>query len=690
MADIYKIGVSIGMKDNASAVVSALASKFLGLNVAVKDVEGNLNKLRLAAVGVFAVWGGTKALEGLNALAKAGSKLQDQQTAMAKAGMTHLEIIQETKRAYQSMSEVRGPDVTDRIKSILELRSIIGAGKNGHDYGEINAVLPSFLKVRSLYGDEGSKEIFRAVEQQGGARFNEDGSIAQHGALFKKADGVFDDARFSRYVDAAVKVLQASVGTITPRDLKNVMSMASVTARGMDPEAFWGMMMTPMIEMGGFRAGTAATAMSRAFYGGIMPQRNAEELERLGVIGGVHVLTEAERKALHLPEHLSKQDRRDLAAQGYRFGQDGRVILSRGALAGSDVLNDPSKGIFPWLRDFVSPRLHSDYEKNVASHPGNTETFDAYVRDEIYKALPTETARRFGALIVQQLTSVARDQNLMKQAAGVDAAYDANQGNYQQQLDNLKKSWASFMQTIGLPAAQDGAHILKALGEGIDSLTRQAEKHPDAAKNLIRFAAGVSAVTAVSGAAAVAGMALGPLAKGIGLLAVGARGLGGAIAGIEAAGVIGTMSALGVGLTAVGAALLVLYGAVKFWQAGSSLGADGSKVTWKDHADPFQMFHHHASAADEKNKRDGYRSYFDNIIDNMPVGNARPSGGISSGNAHQTHVTITPAPVVLDGKRIGEVNFTAQYRSAMQQLRSTSSGADGLAMPQYPGAALAH
>lgn len=648
MADIYKIGVSIGMKDNASAVVSALASKFLGLNVAVKDVQGNLNKLRLAAVGVFAVWGGAKALEGLNALAEAGSKLQDQQTAMLKAGMTNLEMLQETKRAYQSIAEVRGPDISDRVKAILELRSIVGAGKSGHDYTEINSVLPSFLKVRAIYGDEGSKEIFRAVEQQGGARY--------------KADGSFDEGRFDRYLDAAVKMLQASQGTIIPRDLKNIMSMASVTARGMDPEAFWGMMMTPVIEMGGYRAGTAATAMSRAFYGGIMPQRNAEELRRLGIIGGVHTLTEAERRALHIPDHLSHEDRRNLASQGYRFGKDGRVILSRGALVGADVLNDPSKGIFPWLRDFIAPRFRKDYEKNIASRPGNTETFDAYVRDEIYKALPTETARRFGALIVQQLTSVARDQTLMKQAPGTDEAYALAQQNYSTQLDNLKHSWDSLMQTLGLPAAKDGASILKSLGEGIDYLTRQAEKHPDAARNLIRLAAGVSAITAVSGAAAIAGMALGPLAKGIGLFT-------NVMAGSQVAGAASSMSKIGaaaIGFSRMMAAAAAGYAA---HEALNYLDPDDKVGAWIDK---------HVPGA----------AWFDDKMSYVGAGRSyAEQQRVQDRIDGKVEVHITPAPVMLDGKQIGQAMFNVQYRQAQQELRSASSRADGLASPQWPNAA---
>lgn len=44
MADVYRIGVAIGMTDNATQVLQTLASKVLGLNMAAKDLERGLNR----------------------------------------------------------------------------------------------------------------------------------------------------------------------------------------------------------------------------------------------------------------------------------------------------------------------------------------------------------------------------------------------------------------------------------------------------------------------------------------------------------------------------------------------------------------------------------------------------------------------------------------------------------------------
>ncbi|OUJ16497.1 hypothetical protein [Acetobacter sp. DsW_063] len=651
MADIYKIGVTIAMKDNASAVLQTLGKHVLGLNMSVDQLQGKFNRLHVAAAGFMGVLVGGAMVRGLDNLSKAGAELQKQQTAMKIAGMSHVEIMNETARAYKSMSEVRGPDIADRLHALLELRSIIGAGKSGHDYGEINATLPAFLKTRALYGDEGSKDIFRVVEQMGGARFS--------------ADGSFDDARFNKYLDATVKTLQASVGTIKPSDLKNAMQMASVTARGMDPDAFWNMMMTPIIEMGGYRAGTAVTAMSRAFYGGVMPQRNAEEMSRLGIIHGIHQISQSEMDALHLPDHLSRDDRKRLSSQGYRFGADGRVIMSRGSLAGDAVLNDPSQGIFPWIRDYVAPNLRSDYQKNIASRPGNTESFDAYVRDEIYKLLPTETARRFGALIVQQITSIERDQTLRTQSKGI-SAYDDSQQNYETQLKNLQASWKSFTQTIGLPAAQDAAHILREIGGGLDKLTQAASAHPDAAKNFIRVAEAGAVLFTVGGTLSIAAVALGPFAKGIRLFAR-------VMTSEAVASSVPAMATFGTSALALSKRLLL---------ASAKLGVVGVVSDQVVRAvDPGD----HAGAWVDRHIPGA--SWLDNQASRIGLGRSYDEQRRVEEQIHPTRPQPIQVNLNVDGKKIADVLFDVEYGRAMSDLRAQGSYADGVGNPRMPGMA---
>ncbi|MCQ8279861.1 hypothetical protein NFI95_15560 [Acetobacteraceae bacterium KSS8] len=684
MADVYRIGVAIGMTDNASQVLQALGRNLLGLNLKIKDIEGGLNRIKIAALGLGGVFAGRAIIEGWSNAAEAGAKLQAAQIAMTNAGMTHLEVVQETARAYQSMSEVKGPDIVERINALRELRGIVGAGPGGHDYREINALLPNYLKVRELVGDKGANDLFRTVEQQGGARF--------------KADGSFDQARFEKYVDAALRTIQAGGGNITPRDLLNVMQMASTTARGMDPDAFWNTMMTPILEMGGHRAGTAGTALSRALFGGIMPERNARELDRLGLYnpGAVRVLP-----------HITKEERAELIKQGYTIGRGGVVTVGAGALRGEKELNDPTQGIFPWIKDVFLPRLKADYEKNVASKPGNTETFDAYLRDEMYKALPTETARRFVALLTAQTQSAQRDQTMRGQAPGL-TAYDTAQQGFDKQVENIKRAWSSLMETLGLPAAQDGARILKAIAGGLDAVTQWAARNPNAAQYLERFAFGIGAVIAVSGTAAIAGAALGPLAAGIKLLAgsllpfgaggaakMAAEGAAGEIATLTAEGGPGSIALL---VTRLGVLGLAIGGAILALKAVDSIGPDNPHPNINAHGQGYSG--RSPADAGAPPPHDSGWGVFNGLGSRIQQGwsesqkhpthgNARGIGSAINPTAYESGsdmVHLQPITIInqIDGNQIGRHVDTYQTRRA---ARPSSSGSlvDPVEVPLRPG-----
>ncbi|RUT26946.1 hypothetical protein C0V97_03805 [Asaia sp. W19] len=709
MADVYRIGVAIGMTDNATQVLQTLASKVLGLNMAAKDLERGLNRAKLAAVGLVGVLGGSAILHGVNSMAEAGAKLQRAQTAMLQAGMTQKQIAQETAVAYNSMNQVRGPDIVDRVNAIRELRGIVGTGPNGNDYREVNAVLPNYLRVRSLYGEHGSQEIFRTIEMQGGARYDDKGN--------------FDEARFAQYLDASLRTLQASGGNLKPQDLLNVMQMGAVTARGMTPDAFWNMMMTPAMEMRGYRAGTAVTAMSRVFYGGIMPDHNARELERLGILSG---------GSIKKMGYLTPEQRADLKAHGYHVGRGGVVTVRRDGVKGADELNDPNRGFFPWIRDVLAPAIRHDYDTNIATRPGNTETYDAFVRREILEALPTETARRFSALMVQQITSVERDATLRQQATGI-GAYDLAQQNYTQQLENMRHSWASLMETLGLPAAQDGAHLLQSISHGLDTLTQAAAKSPEATRMIIRLAAAIGAVAVVGGTIAVGVASLGMVATGLGAL------------GAVAAG--GSLIAAAAGITAVSTALVGLVGIAMLWKNQDQLKADHA-AQLKAHPEmqapkyfdapyelsdfnPFKWMQHHRArrplwreadpeyhaqfGRDELNRQLGIDGYTPTkpgprqvsnenvpIIDRLNAarvfpenaGSTRRSDRTSNGATHsgygteqrtQSQTLHLTVPLTLDKRELGRAMLQINLDDARRANRAQSGAFDGLANAQVPG-----
>jgi len=451
--------------------------------------------------------------------------------------------------------------------------------------------------------------------------------------------------------------------------------------------------------------------MSRAFYGGIMPDRNARELERLGIFTGGSIQ--------HMG-HLTTEQRADLTAHGYHVGRGGVVTVRRDGVAGAEELNDPNRGFFPWIRDVLSPRLRHDYETRIANRPGNLESYDAYVRNELYSALPTETARRFGALIVQQLTSVQRDTTLREQASGLPA-YEQAQQNYTQQLDNMRHSWASLMETLGLPAAKDAASIMQGISRGLDSLTRAAAAHPEAAQWMLRVGAGLGVLLALGGTAAIAGVALGTMAGGIrtigGVASLGVRSLGLLSSGLSKIGLIaegGSLIAAATGLTALAVAIGGIILAVNLWNRQDQIKVDhaaqlkahpemqtpiygDAPLNWSD-LNPRTWMQHYRNrkpiwehghwVIDPSASKQPLFSPQDRpltLYRPTASGPRKGSQAVPPSQVAQSQTLHLTVPLTLDKRELGRAILQINLDDARRSNRAQSGAFDALANAQVPG-----
>ena len=226
--------------------------------------------------------------------------------------------------------------------------------------------------------------------------------------------------------------------------------------------------------------------------------------------------------------------------------------------------------------------------------------------------------------------------NINRQAAAV-ARQDAQAGNAALlnspagAVKLLDASIARFSVTLGKFEAGPGVHILDQITDGLDRATKYLNAHPDSMK---KFAGEVGSLVSTMVWAAT------------GIAKIGSiipdwmrHALVNSAAGAATASVIpGVGTATGATVAGVGTLLKEL------WDYARSNG-------------------------DIKTRDD----------------RTQPAGA--------THVTVT-VPMHIDGKHITtaiapHIDLMNANRTR-QALRSTSSGADGLAMPQYPGAALAH
>lgn len=199
-------------------------------------------------------------------------------------------------------------------------------------------------------------------------------------------------------------------------------------------------------------------------------------------------------------------------------GQSGYSQIDPGAIAGSGIMSaDPQA----WANQFLIPAL-----KKIVGPNGSLQ--------DMLKVLAqsglANTTVRFMSELVGSSVQNAKDVVNIQQAAGADQ-YGATMQGLAGATQNFTSAIDSLWDVLGLPAAQMAVTILNDLSGSIRSFTGWLDAHPEYASAIDKTLIGL----------------------GVGLTVLGGAAVTAAIAGMLFSG--GTLAALGVAVTGVGAVL---------------------------------------------------------------------------------------------------------------------------------------
>lgn len=625
MADLYKIGVTIAMKDNATAVLQALSKHVVGLNMSVNQLQGGFDRAKLAALGFTGVIGGTAMLAGMAKLAEAGKEFAHQQSLMYQAGLSQVEVAQATGIAWQTASNVIGSSAEKNIALVADLRNQLGSMK------EAIAVMPQMAQMgvvlSNLTGRDQERSAFTAVRY-----------LDQRGALVDPNTHEISASHLTQQARLLEGIAIGSRGRVGPEQLLAFQQYARTAGAALSDTGLTNL--APVIAASGSAStvGTQLASLQQQLAGGIMTQAGATWLENLGLMDAnkVHV------------------------------GRGGHLTIDRGALAGGDEMRaDPVS----WVRDYLSKALQKSGFATTDSQMG--ELLRSHLRGTVIGLLSE---------ILRNQPAFDRDAQNIRRAVDVDQYKVANATDPTTKLNAFETAWHNLLTALGAPIVNDATGMLSKLTSGITRLTDWASKHPKAVENIELLATGTAAFVALAGGMALTAAALGPLVSGV-------AALGSVMAGASVAAAIPAMGAFAAGAGALAASLAaaggILYGTHKLagWAKSEDhkLGYDdGSPITWKDKLDPFQWFHTHVGSPDSASPArvgDPFMTAWSSRVALAPQPQSQPQ-----------QVVIRPAPVMLDGKKIADVLFNAEYGRAMQDLRASGASAD-LGTQWMPGMA---
>jgi hypothetical protein len=491
--EAYKIAVHLAMTSNAPSFLSALSSQLLGVNAKAKDLEGSLNRVKVALAGGFMMAGGVGLLKLFSDLADKGSEIVHQLELMKGVGMKAGEIQGARSFGFQVSKAVPNVSVAEALRHLTELRYAFGDLETAKKYAipleRSNAILES---VKPGSSDQ-VWEMVKALEQKG---------------LTLKPD------EFMSYVNTMTKVVQASLGKVDPQAFFQAFKYGRTAMLGWDEE-FVGQYLPRLIQSmsggGGSGSGTGGpgNALMSAFakvVQGQMPKKAAQEFDRLGLTTSF------------------KDIKGSSAAQA--------------DIVGASLF---AKNPYAWVQTVLMPAM--------AKH-GITDQND--VIQEISRLFPVRTASQvIGEMALQgkfregEHSPFEKDAALQRGALGLNAAY----GEYSKNdpvlvAKQYAAQWNSMMQAMGEAMTPMKMEMMKNLTSVFQAIASFSNSHPEAMKIIADGLVILGAALVGAGAAAIiAALAAGGWFVG-GIIALGAAlgALFAVLAGVDWKAIIGSVT----------------------------------------------------------------------------------------------------------------------------------------------------
>jgi hypothetical protein len=468
MTEAYKIGINIAMSTNHVQVLQALTAGLLGVNTKVDQLTGSFSKLKLAIAGAFGVWAGDKMLSGIKDIVEATKDLSHELVQIQKLGMSAAQTGEINRRAIQVTRDVRG--ITQ--EQALEI----------------------YANAYSPFGKDAALQLMEPLAKFAVATGNTTGNFDVNGSdmmkMVRSADmlGQFTDPkthqldvdRFQHFLSLAAKVTAATHNMVSPNSWLQMAQQGGPSLMHLSDEGLITMGITSQY-MGGGRAGTAMMSLYQQMAGGTMYTRNAEEMQRLGLI---------------------------TAGEWHKDG--GHVVLTPGASRRltSQIGDDP----LSWVQNTVIPAMESRGIKDPEEQ-----------MNELFRLLTRQTTQRASADWIRNMQQMLSERERIKGGMDLDGSLGvANSQDVEQSLHNLSTAWQNLLYAIAGPNSEAEVAVINKMTDALRSLTEVFRSmNPDTLKHLAEgFALLGASLIAAGGVAIVA--ALGPagwLVLGIGALA---------------------------------------------------------------------------------------------------------------------------------------------------------------------------
>lgn len=371
--------------------------------------------------------------------------------------------------AYNEANKVReqvpGSSLSGNLGLIADLKSVFASPADAMKY------MPEILKQAIVAQNNGY-----------GVSYDQAFSAARAGelsaALNNTATGQLDPVKFVKFMNAIANVSLLTSGRVGPHDYVAMAQNAGPAVMAqLSNQALFQDLPALILGLGGSRAGTALNALATQFKGGKMSQYAARAMHDIGL----------------LPDYMFGKDGKIL--KHYRYGI-GIAVIDKGTLPRSGLYNSNP---IAWFNEVVVPHL--------VAHGYTTQ---AQQENYLYRMMSRTPGIRVSQDMIANLLLIKKYEDMISGQAGKNSYQTVVDNNPQLQAGALGQSWNAFLAALGNTAMPQAIKALNGLTDDLNAFGDWAQKHQGESKQLLDFAAGLTAVSAAVAVGSVLALALTP------------------------------------------------------------------------------------------------------------------------------------------------------------------------------------
>jgi len=456
LASVNEIGtllVSINVASNFAQVLGPMMERLLGIQRATTALEHGMGRVRAAVIGVGVAFAGWELGKGLWKTVQAAEELNHQLVKLQTgARLTDAQTAAAERLAYKTTRDVRGSKVSDNVKMQRELFGVFG------DFKVAQEMMPKVALASRAVGSYVDKDTDLA---QIAVR-----ALELRGHITK--DHKVDPEEFAKELDSMVRSIVASEGMIDPAKLLMFIRQAGPAARNMTSEQMWGMAPAIMNALGAGPAGTAMFSLFSQFIGHVLAgKRVAVAMEKAGM----------------------------LTHGKWRVERGGKVIMDPNAVPDQAAFMATP---FTWLHDHLG-KMREQKDKS-----GKPIDVVGIVQEIFQLASRATSARLINDIDTNWPVIKAEEGRYLRMPGAAIIKAEQDEKDVSVNINNLAVAWEAFLSAFGKAGNPLVITFLHTLTSALEKLTVFTNDHPEAAKALFAFAAGISAIAVIGGLALTA------------------------------------------------------------------------------------------------------------------------------------------------------------------------------------------